>query len=35
MASTAVMSDEEAGKLLEEIVSMFSEVAQVYGAEND
>jgi hypothetical protein len=34
VASTSLMSDEEAAKWLEKIVSMFSDVAQAYGIEN-
>ena len=33
VASTSVMSDEEAARWLKKIVSMSSDVAQAYGAE--
>lgn len=34
VASTCIMADEEAGKWLERIVFMFSDVARAYGVEN-
>jgi len=34
-ASTDVMSDEEAGKWLQKVVGMFSDVAQAHGADKE